>query len=279
MLGMRNLDLRGKLALVTGAASGIGLETSVALAAAGADLVICDVNEAGLQAASERIRAHGRDVLARKVDVSKREQVKALADEVHAKHEALDVLVNNAGVGLAGGFLDTSLEDWEWILGINLWGVIYGCHYFVPKMVARRRGHVVNVASAAGYTASELLVAYSTSKFGVLGFSENLRVDLKKHGIGVSAICPGIINTPITRNSRMRGASAKPGAQERVIKMYEKRNYGPEKVAQGILAAIANDTAVAPISPEAWGMYFFKRFTPGLYEWISMSMAKRMQPT
>ena len=265
----------GKTALVTGAASGIGRATALAFARAGADLVLCDVDEKGLAVTQADARALGRDVFARKVDVSDAAAMQAFADEVHATRDGIDILVNNAGVGLGGGFLDTTLDDWKWILGINVWGVIHGCHAFIPKMVARKRGHVVIVSSAAGYSPSAMLVAYSTTKFAVLGLAENLRLELEPHGLGVTAICPGIINTPITKNSRLRGKAAKPGAQERMAKFYEKRNYTPEKVADGILSAVAKNRAVAPISPEAWGLYLLKRFSPGMFDTISHAIAKK----
>ncbi|MEO7096934.1 MAG: SDR family NAD(P)-dependent oxidoreductase [Polyangiales bacterium] len=267
----------GKTALVTGAASGIGRATALAFARAGADLVLCDVDEKGLAETERSARELGRAVFSRKVDVSDAKAMQAFADEVHSTRDAIDILVNNAGVGLGGGFLDTSLDDWKWILGINVWGVIHGCHAFVPRMVARKRGHVVNVSSAAGYSPSAMLVAYSTTKFAVLGLSENLRLELKPHGIGVTAICPGIINTPITRNTRLRGKAAAPGVQERMQKFYEKRNYGPEKVADGILAAVTKNVGVAPISPEAWGLYLLKRLSPALFDTVSGAIAAKAE--
>src|SRR5439155_1020798 len=137
-------------------------------------------------------------------------------DADHAEHEAVDVLVNNAGVGLGGGFLDTSLEDWRWILSINLWGVIHGCHFFLPPMVRRGRGgHVVNVSSAAGFLATAQLAAYSATKFAVFGLSEALRDELRPHGIAVTTVCPGIINTPITTSAPMRGPLATPEGRRR----------------------------------------------------------------
>src|SRR6185295_18443874 len=123
-------------------------------------------------------------------------------------------------------FLETSLEDWEWILSINLWGVIHGCHFFVPGMVRRGSGHVVNVASAAGLVTMPDLAAYGTTKFAVVGLTEALREEVRPLGIGVTTICPGIINTGITHTSRLRGA--REAMRESMIAFYEKRNSGPE---------------------------------------------------
>jgi NAD(P)-dependent dehydrogenase (short-subunit alcohol dehydrogenase family) len=273
-MDVRNLE--GKTALVTGAASGIGRATALAFAARGANLVVCDLNEIGLAETAEAARHLGRDVLARRVDVSSAHEMHAFADAVHADLEAVDILMNNAGVGLGGGFLHTTLEDWQWILGINLTGVIHGCHFFLPAMVRRRRGgHVVNVASAAGYVAVEALAAYATSKFAVVGLSEALRDELAPHGIGVTAVCPGIINTPITQTSRLRGPEATAEARAYMVDAYRRRNYPPERVAANVLKAIQRNRAVAPISPEAWVMYALKRIAPGLIARVNRGMAER----
>jgi NAD(P)-dependent dehydrogenase (short-subunit alcohol dehydrogenase family) len=257
-------DLSGKTVLVTGAGSGIGRETARAFGARGADLVICDVDEAGLAGTAEALKAMGRSVLDRRVDVGNAEEMRELAGAVHGRVCALDILVNNAGVGLAASFLDTSLEDWDWLLRINLRGVIHGCHFFVPAMVSRGvEGHVVNVASLSAFIPSETLSAYTTSKYAVLGLSEALRNELKRHRIGVTAVCPGIINTPLTANTRMRGAAAASGERERLAKLYQRRNYSPERVAKNVLKAIQRNRAVAPISPESWCIYYLKRLAPG----------------
>jgi len=261
---MDTTTLTGRTALVTGAGSGIGRATALAFARRGADLALCDRDEEGLAQTEAMARALGREVLARRVDVSQRDEMKAFADAVHARVEAVDILMNNAGVGLGALFQDSSLEDWDWIVGINLMGVVYGCHEFVPAMVKRARGgHVVNVSSAAGYVATAELAAYSTTKFAVLGLSEALRLELHPHGIGVTAVCPGIINTAITRTSPMRGIADSPEARARVVRVYERRNYGPERVAENVLKAIHRNRAVAPISPEAWVLYYAKRWLPG----------------
>jgi NAD(P)-dependent dehydrogenase (short-subunit alcohol dehydrogenase family) len=276
-------NLRGRTALVTGAASGIGRETSLAFARRGADLVLCDLDGSGLEETARRIRALGQgEVATHVVDVARREQMAAFADAVHARVEAVDVLMNNAGVAIGGGFLDTSLDDWGWILGINLLGVVHGCHFFVPAMVRRGRGgHVVNVSSAAGFVANEALAAYSTTKFGVLGLSEALRDELARHGIGVTCICPGLINTPITRAAKLVGPLASEETRREMVAAYERRGYGPERVAANVLRAVARNRAVAPISPEAWALYYAKRFAPGLLarlaRWAGARQRRRLE--
>ncbi len=257
-------DLTGKTVLVTGAASGIGQESALAFGSRGADLVICDLDEAGLAETGELLAAQGRSVMSRRVDVGNPEEMGAFAAEVHGEVQALDILMNNAGVGLAASFLDTGLEDWDWLLRINLRGVIHGCHFFVPPMVSRGAGgHVVNVASLAAYMPSEELSAYTTSKYAVLGLSEALSNELLRHRIGVTAVCPGVINTPLTANTRMRGAADAPGERERLARSYQRRNYGPERVARNVLKAIQRNRTVAPISPESWIIYYLKRLAPG----------------
>jgi NAD(P)-dependent dehydrogenase (short-subunit alcohol dehydrogenase family) len=268
----------GRTALVTGAASGIGRETALALARAGANLVVCDVNSPGVEQTAADARALGRSAMARTVDVSRRDAMAAFAADVQREVGVLDILMNNAGVGLGARFLDTTLEDWEWVIGINLWGVVLGCHFFVPPMVARGTGgHVVNVSSAAGYVATEQLAAYSTTKFGVFGLSEALRSELRPHRIGVTTVCPGIINTPITRSARTRGSAATPEARAQLVSFYERRNYGPERVAQHVLRAIERNRPVAPITPEAHALYFMKRFAPNLTGRLNAWLGRRME--
>jgi NAD(P)-dependent dehydrogenase (short-subunit alcohol dehydrogenase family) len=265
---LRQMDvstLNGKTVLVTGAGSGIGQATALACARRGARLVICDIDDSGLAATADEVRRLGCEVIARRVDVADRQAMQAFAEAVHAEVAAVDVLVNNAGVAIGGEFLHTPLADWDWIVSINVMGVVYGCHCFIPAMLAQRRGgHVVNLASAAGYVASAQLAAYSTTKFAVVGLSEALRDELAPHGIGVTAICPGLINTSITRSARMRGPDATPEVRQRLVEIYQRRNYGPERVAERILRAVQHNRRLAPISPEAWAMYYIKRLAPGV---------------
>ena len=270
--------LDGKTALVTGGASGIGKATALAFARRGADLILCDVDAAGLDAVEHEIRALGRDVFTRRVDVADRDAMRDFAEAVHTRIEAVDIVMNNAGVGLGAGLLDMSLDDWDWIVGINLRGVIHGCHYFVPPMVRRGRGgHVINLSSTAGYVASEALLAYSTTKFAVLGLSEALRDELRRHGIGVTAVCPGVIDTPIAASARVRGIQAMPNVREGVIAAFRRRNYSPARVAENILKAVQRNRAVAPISPEAWFAYFAKRVAPAGIAWLNRKLSDRVR--
>jgi NAD(P)-dependent dehydrogenase (short-subunit alcohol dehydrogenase family) len=269
-------DLSGRVAVVTGAASGIGRETALALARRGADLAICDVDEAGLEKTAEQIRQIGCRVLQSSVDVSSAEQMRGFAEQTYAELGRVDVLVNNAGIAVAGFFVEVPLAEWDTILGINLKGVVNGCYFFVPKMVeAGTGGHVVNIASMAGFVASPGMTAYATTKFGVVGFSESLRAELVECGIGVTAVCPGVINTPIVRSEHMYGASATPENREKAIQLFQRRNYGPDRVARGILKAIQKNRAVAPISPEAWAGYWMKRLFPWLVAALGRLSARR----
>jgi NAD(P)-dependent dehydrogenase (short-subunit alcohol dehydrogenase family) len=262
----------GKLALVTGAGSGIGRATALAFAAADAHLAICDVSEDGLAETASRARALGSVVLSRRVDVAIAEAMRAFAEEVAREAGVVDVLVNNAGVALGGGFLETPLEDWEWVLGVNLWGVVHGCHLFIPPMVARGAGgHVVNVASAAAYFNTDAMTAYGTTKYAVFGLSEALREELAPHGIGVSTICPGFVSTGIAENMRISPAHTE-AERAKASSFLRRRGYGPERVAQAILDAVRDNRAVVPVTPEAWALYAAKRAFPSL----ALSLARRV---
>lgn len=259
-------DFEGKWVLITGAASGIGRAAAFAFAEEGASLVLTDIDEKGLARTALLCRALGATVDDHRVDVSNPRSMEALAERVHARIPAVDVLVNNAGVGVAGSFIGTSLETWDWALSVNLKGVVHGCHYFVPKMIERGHGgHVVNVASLAGLVASRRMSVYSATKFAVVGMSESLEQELEPLGISVTTICPGIIDTPITRNARLTGDLAyREGVRESMIAAYHKRNYGPRRVARAIVSAVRSRKGLVPVAPESWLLYYMKRVSPRL---------------
>jgi NAD(P)-dependent dehydrogenase (short-subunit alcohol dehydrogenase family) len=257
------MNLNNKLVLITGAGSGIGRATAQAAARKNARLILCDINDATL---SEIKAELGELVVATQVvDVSNREAMQEFSSKVLEGPGVPDVIINNAGVGLAGGLLDISHDDLEWVMNINFWGVFNGCKAFGLAMAeAGKGGHIVNVASAAGYQASAGMMGYNASKFAVFGFSDALREDMRPFGIGVSTICPGVVHTNIINDTRMSGAKDEGALRERVDKLYRKRNYGPEKVASAIIGAIEKNKGILPVTPEAWFMYLLNRISPRL---------------
>ncbi|WP_367043656.1 SDR family oxidoreductase [Streptomyces sp. Je 1-332] len=256
----------GQLVLVTGAGSGIGRATAFAFAEAGARVVAVDRDAETAARTAEMARLIGApEAWGETVDVSDEQAMEKLAEKVAREYGIVDVLVNNAGVGLSGSFLDTSADDWKKVLDVNLWGVIHGCRLFGNQMAERGQGgHIVNTASAAAYQPSKALPAYSTSKAAVLMLSECLRAELARQGIGVSAICPGIVNTNITATARFAGVDAEEEKrrQKKSSRLYGLRNYPPEKVADAILRAVVKNQAVIPVTPEARGAHLMSRFTP-----------------
>ncbi|WNI26939.1 SDR family oxidoreductase [Streptomyces sp. ITFR-16] len=263
----------GQLVLVTGAAGGIGRATVFAFAEAGARVVAVDRDAEGAARTAELARLIGAPAAwAETVDVSDEQAMEKLAEKVATEYGVVDVLVNNAGIGLSGSFLETSSEDWKNVLDVNLWGVIHGCRLFGKQMAERGQGgHIVNTASAAAYQPSRALPAYSTSKAAVLMLSECLRAELAEKSIGVSAICPGIVNTNITATTRFAGADAaeEKRLQKRTSKLYGVRNYPPEKVAEAILRAVVRNQAVVPVTPESHAARFLSRLSPGVLRGVA----------
>ena len=258
-------NFKDKLVLITGAGSGIGRETAIAFAKEGAKLILTDINDDGLIQTKQLIESVGGIAVYYNVNVTDADAMKTLAEQVQREQGVVDVLINNAGIGSAGRFLDTKLETWRKVLDVNLMGVVHGCHAFLPAMVARGAGgHVVNLSSLAGYFAAPDMPIYSASKFAVLGFSESLRSDMVKHNIGVTAICPGIINTAIISATIMEGDMGNAGVRDKVQSLYAKRNYTPAQVADAIVDAVKKNQAVRPVSPESWTVYYAKRLMPSL---------------
>lgn len=256
----------GQLVLVTGAGSGIGRATAFAFAEAGARVVAVDRDAEAAARTAELSRLIGApEAWAETVDVSDEQAMEKLADKVAAEYGVVDVLVNNAGIGLGGSFFDTTVEDWKKVLDVNLWGVIHGCRLFGQQMAERGQGgHIVNTASAAAFQPSRALSAYGTSKAAVLMLSESLRAELAGRDIGVTAICPGIVNTNITSTARFAGVDAdeEKRRQKRTARLYGLRNYPPEKVADAILRAVVRNQAVVPVTPEARGAHALSRWAP-----------------
>ncbi|ALG14578.1 SDR family oxidoreductase [Kibdelosporangium phytohabitans] len=253
-----------RLVLITGAGSGIGRETALAFARQGADVLVTDID---LPSANETAAMIGPAATAYQLDVTDESAMRLLAEKIETEHGVPDVVVNNAGIAMAGPFLEMSAKQLQKIVDVNLLGVAYGCQVFGAMMVeSGLGGHIVNVASAAAYTPSRSLPAYAATKAAVLSLSESLRADFASSGIGVSAICPGIVDTPITRATTFVGvdASKQDALRTKAAKAYRRRNFPPSKVATAIVDAVRNNTAVVPVAVEAKVGLQLSRFAPGI---------------
>jgi NADP-dependent 3-hydroxy acid dehydrogenase YdfG len=198
-------DVQGKVAFITGAASGMGLAMARSLAAAGMKVVIADIEEAALARVEEEFTASNREFMTLKVDVTDRDAMAAAADATIERFSKVHVLINNAGVGVGGKLDEMTYNDWDWVLGVNLDGVVNGLQSFIELIESHGEGgHVVNTASMAGHLAVPGLGVYNASKFAVVAISETLRTDLAGKDIGVSVLCPGLVNTNIFESGRNR---------------------------------------------------------------------------
>ncbi|HEX4705233.1 MAG TPA: SDR family oxidoreductase [Pseudonocardiaceae bacterium] len=257
----------GRLVLVTGAGSGIGRSTALAFAAAGADVLAVDIDETGAAATAHRAREHGVDAHPYTVDVADTAAMNKLADQVRAEHGVPYIVMANAGIGVAGGFLDTDEDDWRRVVDVNLWGVVHTLRAFAPMLVDRGQGgHIVVTASMAAYCPWPELTAYATTKAAVLSLAQSLRTELAPHGIGVSAICPGMIATNIVNTTRFAGQDEATELRSRQATdaIYRRRHYGPDKVAKAVLRAVATNRAIVPVTPEAHIAAAGARLSPGL---------------
>jgi NAD(P)-dependent dehydrogenase (short-subunit alcohol dehydrogenase family) len=238
------------VAIVTGAASGIGKETALALHRRGCTVAVLDVNLDGAAEVVAEIEREGGRARAWLGDVRDRDQLRQVAAEVDEDLGPATVVVNNAGVGITSYFQDATLEDWDWIRSINLDGVINGCEIFGRPMLEREFGHVVNIASGLGYLTHATEIHYCTTKAAVLMFSKCLRSDWIRRGVGVSVICPGIINTPIIEATRRYGVQDDDEKRDNVDKLFA-RGHHPAKVADAIIDAIDDNDDVVPVGWEA----------------------------
>lgn len=265
------MKLTDGVVVVTGAGSGIGRATALAFANKGARVAICDVDQPRLDTLATELG--DRMLLSRKVDVADRAAMEAFAGEVHEHVPAVDVVVNNAGVAVGGTFLEISLDDWDWIVGINLKGVVHGCHFFVPRMVERKRGHVINISSILGIYPAPTVTAYVATKFAVLGLSQSLRAELAQHQIGVTAICPGMINTQIVADGRVRGMAGE--RREKVKAAFHKKGASPDLVAAAILDAVRTNPAVRTVGKDAALIHTLTRIAPQMSLKLASSLQKR----
>ena len=248
--------------MVTGAAKGIGRATALRLAGAGAKVAGCGTDEAALSATLSECQTLGAATLGATVDVGDSAQVHGFAERDERELGATFCLVNNAGVGVSGGFFDTETADWEWLLRVNLFGTIHATRAFAPAMRERGQGRIVNVASASGYCNLPSLTAYGTTKYAVVGLSEALRAELLPSRVMVSVVCPGLVATSILETARIRGHADAEAERAALQQLYRRRAHSPETVAKAIVSAAESGKALVPVTSEAWLLYVMKRLAP-----------------
>jgi len=244
-------SLQGKVAVVTGAASGIGRAVAGLLCAQGMKVALADIAPAALANAVEELGRDGHDVLGVPTDVTRREQIQTLADTVMEHFGAVHVVHNNAGVVRGGALAEIPQATWDWVLGVDLWSVIWGCQIFLPLIRACGGGHIVNTASTAGIQAANAIAPYSVAKFGVVGLTETLRMELDANAepIGASVLCPGAVNTKIVFSDRNQPAEvarhdlndAERKFQARAGQMLATQGKDPAEVAALVLDAIVTN--------------------------------------
>ena len=251
-------NLQGKVAVITGGASGIGRAVALHAAAEGMRIVVADIEEGPLKEVERELTAAGVESLGVVTDVSDAGSVRALRDQALDRFGAVHLVHNNAGVGLGGPIWEVSEEDWRWILGVNLWGVVHGVATFVPLLIEQGEGHVVNTASIAGLTSAGFLGPYNATKHAVVAISETLVKDLQTMGspVGVSVLCPGFVQTRIAESDRNRPGWAPDreggdAAELRsAVQTMVDSGIAPTLVAERVLEAVRNDTFYILTHPE-----------------------------
>jgi NAD(P)-dependent dehydrogenase (short-subunit alcohol dehydrogenase family) len=272
-------DLTGRVAAITGAGSGIGRALALNLAKRGTHLALSDINEVGLAETVGLCEGFGVKVTSQKLDVADRAAVYAWADAVVADHGKVNLIFNNAGVAVAATVETMTYDDFEWLMNINFWGVVYGTKAFLPHLKAAGEGHIINLSSVFGLMSIPSQSAYNAAKFGVRGFTDALRMELEIDGSGVSCttIHPGGIKTNIARNARMNESVASSADEvEKAHKDFDRvAMTTPEKAARQILAAVQSNQRRALIGPDAKVFDLISRLPAAMYQRVLIAGGKR----
>lgn len=266
----RTKSFRDRTCLITGAASGIGRATALAVARDGGIVVPTDLHAEPLAAVAEEIRAAGGRVgHVQAADVSDVDAVRALADAVHAEHGSLDVVMNIAGIAIWGTVEHLQHEHWRRVVDINLMGPIHVMECFLPPMIeAGRGGHLVNVSSAAGLFGLPWHAPYSATKFGLRGVSEVLRFDLRRHGIGVSLVCPGGVDTPLVDTVEIVGIDREHPATQKFVRLFQRHAVTPERAAEAIVDGVRRNRYMVYTSPDIRFGHLGQRWFPWGYDLV-----------
>ena len=277
---MRNLN--GWVAAVTGAAAGIGRGLAHELARQGCELALCDVNAAGLEETRAALAAAGTKVSAARVDVADRDAVYAWADAVVAQHGRANLVVNNAGVALAATLRNVTLEEIEWLMGINFRGVVYGTKAFLPHITRAGQGHIVNISSVFGLIGFPGNGVYNAAKFAVRGFTECLAMELaiEKSPIGVTCVHPGGIRTAIARNARIGAAQPLDMSRDEIDAAFQQATWtSPERAARTIVAGVRRGKRRVLVGPDAHAISWLQRILPVRYQHlVALGAARRGAP-
>jgi short-subunit dehydrogenase len=265
-------SIAGKSALVTGAASGIGHAIALRLAREQANLWLVDIDERGLLATADEARRQGVEVVTRVADVARPEAVHAVVEALRESRTELDILVNNAGIAFYGPTHQMSGAEWDRVLAINLHAPIQFVRELLPTLLARPEAHILNVCSIAGLVAMPRLAAYHTTKFALVGFSESLRAEYGPRGLGVTALCPGLVRTNLFQSAKTAPGKAMPRVPSWLC-------APPERVAERALRAIRRSEGLVLVTPMAHFLWAFKRSAPRLLDWLQQFRRhRRRQP-
>jgi short-subunit dehydrogenase len=255
-------ELRGKTALVTGAASGIGRAIASRLAAEGVQLFLVDINEVGLAKVVDDLQREGAPVIGRRCDVAEPREISATVAEILSRWGGVDILVNNAGITYYGRTERMSAEHWDKLLRVNLLSHIQFTRELLPSLLARPQAHVLNVCSMFGLVGMPKLAAYTTTKFAMVGFSDSLRAEYGREGLGVTALCPGFVDTNLFASAPLGEKQQAPKIPPAIF------CTTPEKVARAAVKAIRRDRRMVVISPWAKFLVSVKRLVPGIMDFV-----------
>ncbi|MCA9036674.1 MAG: SDR family oxidoreductase [Planctomycetaceae bacterium] len=266
---MRNFD--GKHVFLTGAASGIGRQLAVQLSARGCQLSLIDVNEDGLQSVQKELRKAGTNVRIYPCDLSEADSVDSMLDRFCTHNSKLDLLINNAGVAYYGPTDLMTQQQWDWLMNINLLSPLRITNRLLPMLLSRPDTHLVNMCSISGLVAGGRFAGYHTSKYGLIGFTESLRAEFGRHGLGVTAICPGPVLTPLYSSA----ASPKPDRPVPTPPAW--MSTTPDRVASVTIRAIERNKRQVLITPVAHALFQLKRFAPGLIDFANQFSRRKKQ--
>ncbi len=262
-------DLNNKIAVVTGAGSGIGRATSIALAKKGCHLALVDINADDLKETAELISSTGQQTSQHVVDVSSKAAMEELPHEIIKEHGRINIIINNAGVEITKSFEEQSIDDIEWIVGINFWGVVYGCKFFLPFMRQESEAHIVNISSMFGFYGVPAQSSYCATKFAVRGLTESLRSELHGSNVGVTCIHPGVINTNIMKNDRIVDSKLAT-TSEKLMKYMT----SSETVANKIVTAIEKNKRRVRVGPDSYLTDWLARSSPVILNMLTATTRK-----